>query len=153
MEKSTTESNVVPFQNEIDVHDELTSLLKEGVRQLLQVAIESEGADYIDKHKSTLDNNGHRMLVRNGHHPERNIQTGLGPIPVKKPKVNDKRFNENDERIRFDSEILPAYLKRTGSIEELVPWLYLRGISTGGFPQALEALLGKHAQDCQQRPL
>jgi hypothetical protein len=77
-----------------------------------------------------------------GHHPERDLQTGIGPIAIKKPKVNDKRVDEQGERIRFHSSIIPAYLKRTKSVEELVPWLYLRGISTGDFPSALEAILG-----------
>ena len=86
------------------------------------------------------NDNGQRMVDRNRYHQERNIQTGLGPIPQKQPKENDKRFNENAQRIPFDSEILPAYLKRTGVIEELGPLLYLLGMSTGDFLQALKAL-------------
>ena len=103
---------------------------------MLQAAVEADVSDYINALKDAVDENGHRLVVRNGHNPERNILTGIGKIPVKKPKVNDKRLDENGNRHRFESQILPPYFKKTKSIEELVPWLYLRGISTGDFPQA-----------------
>jgi len=145
MNKSTTEAKVIPLDSAKGFEDELTAILKRGAQQMLQAAIESEVSDYIAKHAASLDANGHRLVVRNGHHPERSIQTGIGEIPISKPKVNDKRVNEDGDRMRFQSSIIPPYLKRTRSVEELVPWLYLRGISTGDFPQALEALLGKDA--------
>ena len=146
MKESSINSKVIPFDSTNTFEDELTSLLRDGAQRMLQVAVEKEVSDYINLHSPKIDDNGHRLVVRNGHHPERKIQTGIGPIEVKKPKVNDKRLDDNGNRIRFESSILPPYLKRTKSIEELVPWLYLRGISTGDFPQALEALLGGHAK-------
>jgi transposase-like protein len=82
------------------------------------------------------------MVVRNGHMPLRSILTGLGPVEVKRPRVDDRRVDEAGLRFRFTSKILPPYLRRTKTIDELVPWLYLKGISTGDFPEALGALLG-----------
>jgi putative transposase len=84
-------------------------------------------------------------VVRNGHKDEREIQTGIGPIAVRQPRVNDKRLDENGQRLQFSSAILPPYLRKTKSIEELIPWLYLKGISTGDFSEALAALLGPEA--------
>lgn len=145
MKEVNTDTNVIPLNSREGFEDQLSAILKSGAQKMLQAAIHSEVADYIAKHSDLVDGNGHRLVVRNGHHPERSIQTGIGDITVRKPKVNDKRVDEHGERIRFASSIIPPYLKRTKSIEELVPWLYLRGISTGDFPQALEALLGKDA--------
>jgi transposase-like protein len=125
--------------------DLLQELLRNGARDMLARAIEQEVQDYLDAHASILDARGHRLVVRNGYKDERTIQTGLGDIPVCQPRVNDKRIDENGQRCRFTSQILPPYLRRTRSVEELIPWLYLRGISTGDFSQALEALLGPEA--------
>jgi transposase-like protein len=87
-----------------------------------------------------LDEAGHRLVVRNGHHPARKIQSGNGSIEVHQPRVNDKRVDEQGNRLRFTSKILPPYLRKTKVIEELVPWLYLKGISTSDFPEALGCL-------------
>lgn len=145
MKKSNIEEPMAPVLSIGGFQDELGKVLRKGAQQLLQVAVDKEVADYISAHQELLDSSGKRLVVRNGRHPERSIQTGLGLISVKKPKVNDKRIDEQGQRMRFESKILPPYLKRTESLEELVPWLYLRGISTGDFPQALEGLLGKGA--------
>jgi putative transposase len=118
----------------------IDQLLRDGARQMLQKAIEREVADYVDQHASALDADGHRLVVRNGSHPKRSIQTGSGSIEIRQPRVNDKRVDEKGERQRFTSKILPPYLRKTKAIEELVPWLYLKGISTGGFSDALAAL-------------
>jgi len=135
-----------PFQiPEATTKDVLTEILRDGAREMLGNAIEAEVADYIAAHAHERDVDGHRLVVRNGHASERELQTGLGAIPVKQPRVNDKRTDENGNRIRFTSHILPPYLRRTKSIEELIPWLYLRGISTGDFSQALASLLGPEA--------
>ena len=112
---------------------------------MLVIAIENEVAQYIDHHESLRDAGGRRLVVRNGHLPARAIQTGIGAVEVRQPRVNDRRIDENGRRIRFSSNILPPYLRRTKSIDELIPWLYLKGISTGDFTEALEALLGPHA--------
>jgi putative transposase len=123
--------------------DVLTDLLRRGARRLLAQAIEAEVADWIDAHADLKDQAGHRQVVRNGFLPERKIQTGLGDVEVKQPRVHDRRPAE--QRIKFTSAILPPYLKRTKSLEELIPWLYLKGISTGDFSEALGALLGPDA--------
>jgi transposase-like protein len=112
---------------------------------MLVEAIENEVAEYISAHSHDRDDRGHRLVVRNGRLPERTIQTGVGPVEVSQPRVNDKRTDENGRRIRFSSKILPPYLRRTRSIDELIPWLYLKGVSTGDFSDALEALLGPDA--------
>jgi transposase-like protein len=138
---STVERSIIS-----PVKDLLGEILKEGARKLLVQAIESEVNEYIMQHSNEVDGNGHRLVVRNGYMPERVIQSGLGPIPVKRPRVNDKRVGPDGERMRFASAILPAYLRRTKAIDDLIPWLYLRGISTGDFPQALEALVGPSAK-------
>ena len=102
--------------------------------------IEREVEDYIQRNSQHLDEDGHRLVVRNGHHPARKIQSGNGPIEVRQPRVNDKRVDEQGNRFRFTSKILPPYLRKTKAIEELVPWLYLKGISTSDFPEALGCL-------------
>jgi putative transposase len=145
MKENISNAKVIPFDSGLGFDDELTAILRQGAKTMLQAAIESEVAEYIGQHKNCVDTEGRRTVVRNGHHPERNLQTGIGPIAIKRPKVNDKRVDEQGERFRFHSSIIPAYLKRTKSVEELIPWLYLRGISTGDFPLALEAILGKDA--------
>lgn len=119
----------------------LDELLREGARSMLQRAIEREVAEYVEAHKACLDGRGRRLVVRNGHLPARKVLTGLGPLEVRQPRVNDKRVDEaTGERFRFTSKVLPPYLRRAGSVEELVPWLYLKGISSSDFPEALSAL-------------
>jgi putative transposase len=118
----------------------IDQLLRDGARKMLQGAIEREVAEYVGQHAGVLDADGRRMVVRNGFHPRRSIQTGAGSIEVRQPRVNDKRVDGNGQRLRFTSKILPPYLRKTKAIEELVPWLYLKGISTGGFSDALTAL-------------
>ena len=85
------------------------------------------------------------MVVRNGRSPARQVQTGIGSVELSRPRINDKRVDEDGNRQRFTSKILPPYLRRAKTIEELIPWLYLKGISTGDFSEALGALLGKDA--------
>jgi transposase-like protein len=118
----------------------IDEILRDGARRALQAAIEQEVEEYLQRHRQHLDDQGHRLVVRNGHHPARKIQTGNGMIEVKQPRVNDKRVDEQGSRIRFTSKILPPYLRKTKAIEELVPWLYLKGISTSDFPEALACL-------------
>jgi len=118
----------------------LDDILRDGARRALQSAIEREVAEYINANGHQLDPEGRRLVVRNGHHPARRIQSGNGPIEVCQPRVNDKRIDEQGNRLRFTSKILPPYLRKTQGIEELVPWLYLKGISTGAFPEALACL-------------
>jgi transposase-like protein len=110
---------------------------------MLARAIEAEVAAWIDDHAHLKDESGRRQVVRNGSHPERTILTGLGPIEVKQPRVHDRRPPE--QRETFTPAVLPPYLRRTKSLDELIPWLYLKGVSTGDFPEALKALLGPDA--------
>jgi len=142
VKNDTTTSLQIP---EASTQDVLTEILRDGAREMLGKAIEAEVADYITAHADQRDADGHRLVVRNGHAPERELQTGLGAIPVKQARVNDKRIDDDGNRFRFTSHILPPYLRKSKSIEELIPWLYLRGISTGDFSQALAALLGPEA--------
>ena len=125
--------------------DPLLAVLQEGARRMLMQAIEAEVEAFLAAHAGLVDAQGRRRLVRNGHAPERQIQTGIGPLAVRRPKVRDRGAAAGDEPIRFSSTILPAYLRRTRNIEELLPWLYLKGVSTGQFAEALTALLGPEA--------
>lgn len=120
--------------------DVLTDILRDGAQRLLAVAVVAEADRWIEERKEHVDEEGHRQVVRNGYLPERTIQTGVGPVNVKQPRVRDRR-NEG-AREKFTSAILPPYLRKTKSIEELLPWLYLKGVSTGDFSEALSALLG-----------
>ncbi len=124
--------------------DPLLAVLREGARRMLTQAIEAEVEAFLAAHGSLVDERGRRRLVRNGHAPERHIQTGIGPIEVRRPRVRD-RGDGGSPPIRFGSAVLPAYLRRTRNIEELLPWLYLKGVSTGQFEEALTALLGPEA--------
>jgi len=124
--------------------DPLLTVLRDGARRMLTQAIEAEVADFLAIHADRLDEAGRRRVVRNGHAPERTIQTGIGPITVQRPRVRDRMADEN-ARIRFTSKVLPPFLRRTRNVEELLPWLYLKGISTGQFEETLTVLLGPDA--------
>ena len=125
--------------------DSLTEVLRAGARQLLVQAVEAEVTSFVAAHGHLTDEAGRRRVVRHGHLPEREIQTGIGPVAVRCPRVRDRGAEAAGGKIRFSSAILPPYLRRTRSIEELLPWLYLKGISTGDFGEALAALLGPEA--------
>lgn len=126
--------------------DPLTDVLRVGARQLLAQAVEAEVAGFIETHADLTDSHGRRRIVRHGYLPEREIQTGIGPVTVRQPRVRDRGTDgDRQDKIRFSSSILPPYLRRTKSVEELIPWLYLKGISTGEFGEALAALLGPDA--------
>jgi putative transposase len=114
-------------------------LLQEGARKLLQAAIENEVMDYIQFHKDRRDEDGQRLVVRNGHLPEREIVSGIGAIKVRQPRVRHRDGG------RFTSAILPPFMRRTPSVEALIPVLYLKGISSGDFTEALAAILGEKA--------
>ncbi len=123
--------------------DPLTDILQTGARQLLKQAVEAELATLLAAHAREVTDDGRARLVRHGHLPEREVMTGIGPVPVKVPRMRDR--GNVDEKIRFASSILPPWLRKTRSIEELLPWLYFKGISTGDFQEALGALLGPNA--------
>jgi len=125
--------------------DPLLAVLREGARRMLMQAIEAEVEAFLVAHAELTDDWGRRRVVRNGHAPERQIQTGIGPVEVRRPRVRDRGGAAAEAPIRFTSAILPAYLRRTKNVEELLPWLYLKGVSTGQFEEALAALLGPEA--------
>jgi len=124
--------------------DPLTEVLRTGARALLAQAVEAEVAAFLDGHAEVRTEDGRRRVVRHGHLPEREIMTGIGPVSVRAPRVRD-RAGQGENRIRFTSAILPPYARRSKSLEVLIPILYLKGVSTGDFAEALAALLGPDA--------
>jgi putative transposase len=141
MDHATTESLTFPTTAP---RDALSAVLHEGARRMLSAAIEAEVADYLAERAGETDAAGSRLVVRNGYLPERELQTQNGPMPVRQPRVRDHR-PAFEGREKFTSKILPPYLRRSKVIEELIPWLYLKGISTNDFGEAMEALLGPDA--------
>lgn len=127
------------------IDDPLTDILRSGARKLLAEALEAEIASFLAMYADLKDTMGQKRITRNGYLPEREIQTGIGPVAVKVPRVRDRGPSDETDRILFSSALLPPYLRRTRSVEELIPWLYLKGVSTGDFSEALAALVGKDA--------
>jgi transposase-like protein len=126
------------------IEDPITDILRNGARQLLAQALEAEVEQFLYQFAEMRDGRGRQCIVRNGYHSERGIQSGIGPVPVRAPRVRDRQPDPS-ARVYFRSAILPPYLRKTKSLEELIPWLYLKGVSTGDFSDALAALLGKNA--------
>ena len=143
MSQSTTERDVTPVDQQIDPEvvalrrqfedrSPLDQLVQEGARRMLQEAINAEVESFIDEHRDRRDEQGRRLVVKNGNLPPREILTGAGPIEVAQGRVRDNS-PDRENRVVFTPRVLPAYLRRTDAIEELIPWLYLKGISTGDF--------------------
>ncbi|MEO6923011.1 MAG: IS256 family transposase [Bryocella sp.] len=125
--------------------DPLHELARKGARDMIAHALEEEVREYLEGHSNQRDADDHRMVVRNGHKPPRTILTGVGAVAVRQPRVNDRRVDAEGKRERFESKLLPPYLRRAKSVDELIPWLYLKGISTGDMSESLVALLGPGA--------
>ena len=126
--------------------DPLTEILRNGARALLTQAVEAEVAEFLAKHAALKTEEGRQRVVRHGHLPEREVMTGIGAVAVRQPRIRDREAAAVDpDRIRFTPSILPPYARRSRSLEVLIPILYLKGISTGDFEEALAALLGKDA--------
>jgi len=136
------DDTVVALRQPGETDDPLTEVLRAGARQLLAQAVEAEVAALLAEHDHLKTKDGRQRLVRHGHGPEREILTGIGPVAVRRPKVRD-RGATGEDRIRFTSALLPRFARRTRSIDAVLPALYLRGLSSGDFQEALEALLGK----------
>ena len=136
-----SKDNVIFLENPEGNTDVLTSLLRSGARDLITKAVQSELAEFLSQYQDMTDNQGRPLVVRNGYLPQREIMTGIGPVDIKVPKTRDR----GGQGIHFRSELLPPYIKRTKSVETVLPWLYLKGISTGDFSEALAALLGENA--------
>ena len=137
--------NVVRLRQPDEVDDPLTDVLRAGARRLLAQAVELEAEAFLAGMQELKLPDGRARLVRHGHGPERPIQTGIGSVGVSRVKIRDRGAASDDERVRFSSAILPKWSRRTRSLDALLPVLYLRGISTGDFQEALTALLGKDA--------
>ena len=138
--------NVIKLDQPAAFDDQLTEILRQGACTLLAQAVEAEVADYLAKHGGLRTEDGRQRLVRHGHLPQREVMTGIGPVLVRQPRVRDRGAAASDPgRIRFTPAILPPYMRRSKSIETLLPILYLKGISTGDFSEALAALLGRDA--------
>ena len=140
-----TDSTVVPFEHPEHLDDPLTSVLRDGARRLLAEAVEAEAEAFLASMKEERLADGRARVVRHGHGPEREIQTGIGPVPVKRAKLRDRGAGDGNDRITFTSALLPKWARRTKSLEALLPILYLRGLLAGDFQEALAALLGKEA--------
>ena len=141
-----TDNNIFKLAQPGTFTDSLTEVLREGARALLARAVEAEVAEFLGKHADLRTQDGRQRLVRHGHLPEREIVTGIGRVAVRQPRVRDREAGLGEgERIRFTPSILPPYARRSKSLEVVIPILYLKGISTGDFEEALGALIGKDA--------
>ena len=140
MHEAIRDPLVLPASTSQDV---LTGILRQGAQRMLAQAIDAEVAEWIESHRDFRDQAGHRQVVRNGRLPKRTILSGVGQIEVEQPRVLDRRPKDDSEF--FSSKILPPYLRKTKSLDELIPWLYLKGVSTGDFSEALAALVGPSA--------
>ena len=136
-----TEDNIVELSGRDGISDPLTELLRKGARSLLQSAVEAELEVFLGQFKGLKTDVGHAAVVRNGHHPERAVQTGIGPVGVKIPKVRAK----SGAPVTFRSALVPPYVRKARSLEAALPWLYLKGISSGEMGAALKVLLGPEA--------
>jgi putative transposase len=139
------DADLAAFRAAFDGVSPLDDIIRQGALRMLHAALESEVQTFLDQHAEKVDDQGRRLVVRNGALPARQILTGAGPLEVTQPRVRDNS-PEPSQRVRFSSSILPAYLRKSKAIEELIPWLYLKGISTGDFCEALQALVGPEAK-------
>ncbi|SIO66908.1 Transposase, Mutator family [Bradyrhizobium erythrophlei] len=137
--------NIIKLIQPGNVDDQLTEILRSGARSLLAQAVEAEVADFLGKHADLKTADGHQRVVRHGHLPEREVMIGIGPVAVRQPRVRDREADAADpDRIRFSPSILPPYMRRSKSIETLLPILYLKGISTGDFSEVSWVERGPH---------
>ena len=141
------DSTIIPFRQPDTIDDPLTELAREGARRMLAQALIAEADAFVAQWKDLKLPDGRDRVVRHGHGPQRTIQTGVGPVEVRRAKVRDRGEAGAAEKIRFSSSILPKWARRTKSLDALLPVLYLRGVSTGDFQEALAALLGKDARN------
>jgi len=139
------DAEVTSFREQFEGRGLLDVVVRRGAQQILQQAIEAEVQEFLQQHQDRRDADGHRLVVRNGHQAARTIVTGAGALEVRQPRVRDNS-PKGSERLQFSSAILPPYLRRSKTIEEFIPWLYLKGISTGDFSEALHQLLGEPAK-------
>jgi putative transposase len=145
------DTSIVQFRQPGSAEDPLTEIAREGARRMLATALEAEIGTFLDEFAEERLPDGRQRLVRHGHGPERKIQTGIGALEVRRPKVRDRAADvESGEKVRFTSHILPKWARRSRSLDALLPVLYLRGISTGDFQEALSAILGARLPTCRR---
>ena len=144
-ESSELDLEVAGFREQCDGRSLLDQVVRQGAQQMLQKAVAAEVQFFLQEHQDRRDDQGKRLVVGNGYKPARRIVTGAGALEVREPRVRDNSPNKH-ERVQFSSAILPPYLRRSKAIEEFIPWLYLKGISTGDFSQALQTLLGEQVK-------
>ena len=137
-----SKDNVVAIRSPEGIEDLLTELLRTGAKRLIQQAVEAELAELLERYEGQVDERGRRAVVRNGYLPEREILTGVGPVPVKVPKVRSR----TGEPVVFRSSLVPPYVRKARRVEAALPWLYLKGIATGQMQEALEVLVGPEAK-------
>jgi len=134
--------NVIAFKQPGEFNDELTDVLRQGAQRLVLQAVEAEFASFLDTHDNQRLADGRKRIVRHGHLPERKVVTGIGSVPVKVPRSRDRKGHQDKDLIRFTSQLLPPYVRRSKSVEMAIPYLYLKGISSGDFCEVMPALLG-----------
>ena len=136
------DGEVARFREQFDGRSPLDQVVRQGAQQMLQKAVEAEVKLFLEEHQDRRDEHGRRLVVGNGYKPTRRIMTAAGALEVREPRVRDNSPAKH-ERVHFSSALLPPYLRRSKAIEEFIPWLYLKGISTGDFSEALQTLLGE----------
>ena len=135
--------NVVELIQPGEFKDHLTEVLRQGAQALVLQAVEAEFAAFLETHSEAKLEDGRKRVVRHGHLPERKVVTGIGTVPVKVPRARDRKGHKAEEAIRFTSQLLPPYVRRSKSVEMALPYLYLKGISSGDFAEVMPVLLGK----------
>jgi len=135
-------SNIVDFNSRDSISDTLTELLRSGAQKLIASAVEAELEGFLMQYSTSRTQAGHAAVVRNGHHPARPVQTGIGPVSVRIPKVRSKI----GKPVTFRSALVPPYIRKTRSLEAALPWLYLKGVSSGEMGASLKVFLGPDAK-------
>jgi transposase-like protein len=144
-DEQSVDPEVLAFRSQFESRQPLDELIRVGAQRMLQAAVDAEVEDFLALHAERRDEQGRRLVVRNGRLPSRELLTGAGRLEVQQPRVRDNSPTP-DSRVQFSPSVLPAYLRKSPAIEELIPWLYLKGISTGDFTEALQALVGEKAK-------
>jgi len=139
------DTDIIALRQPESFDDPLTEIARDGARRMLAAALRAEADAFVAQHAEDVLPDGRQRVVRHGYGPERSIQTGIGALDVRRPKVRDRAAGQDEDKIRFTSGILPKWARRSRSLDALLPVLYLRGISTGDFQEALAAILGKDA--------
>jgi hypothetical protein len=135
--------NVIAFMQPGEFNDQLTAVLRQGAQRVVLQAVEAEFASFLDKHDGERLADGRKRIVRHGHLPERKVVTGIGSVPVQVPRSRDRKGHQDKDVIRFVSQLLPPYVRRSKSVEMAIPYLYLKGISSGDFCEVMPVLLGR----------